>query len=92
MRLQVKEDSCLDVLRQYERAYGQQVNFEKSGILFSPNLGVDLRELIMNKLSISQAFARERYLGLPLYVGEDKKKEFRALKEKIWGQYVAGLA
>lgn len=75
-----------NILKQYEAASGQKVNTEKSGTLFSPNMDEQVRNSISNILGIVQVFSCEKYLGLPLYVGKEKKKEFRVLKERIRGK------
>lgn len=38
----------------------------------------------MDILGVRQLFNCERYLGLPMAVGRNKRIEFRALKERLW--------
>ena len=41
-----------DILQVYERASGQEVNFDKSSITFSPNVSEDLRVVMCLILGI----------------------------------------
>ena len=38
----------------------------------------------MVTLGISKVLARDRYLGLPIMVGRVKKREFQAIKDRMW--------
>lgn len=40
-------------------------------------------------MNISNAYIGERYLSLLLFVGKNKKKEFRSLKERVWNRLVS---
>lgn len=42
------------LLRDYEEASGQSINFEKSGIMFSGNLDRDQRQLLSNIFGITK--------------------------------------
>ena len=57
-------------------ASGQQVNIDKSAVLFSANTTRQMRESIMATLGISKMLTKDRYLGLPIMVGRAKKREF----------------
>ena len=60
------------------------INKEKSAIMFSPNTKRDVKELVMSELSIVKEMMNERYLGLPVFVGNNKCRVFAYLKERIW--------
>ena len=72
------------ILKEYEGISGQQVNIEKSAVLFSSNTIRQIRESIMATLGISKVLAKDRYFGLPIMVGRAKKREFQAIKDRIW--------
>ena len=76
--------SVKNILKDYEEASGQRINFQKSSVTFSPNVGEELRGAILNCLGLEAAQIHEKYLGLPSLVGRNKKKTFEAIKNKVW--------
>jgi hypothetical protein len=67
--------SCLrDVLDLYEACSGQQINKEKSSIMFSKNTKVRARGILKEILEVQSETVNERYLGLPVYISRSKKK------------------
>ncbi|OMO96399.1 reverse transcriptase [Corchorus capsularis] len=79
-------DVVLDLLRQFELASGQQVNIDKSAVMFSCNTPGDLQEIIMHHLGIQKVLDRDRYLGLPIMIGRSKSVEFHLIKDRLWKQ------
>ena len=75
-----------NILKSYEEASGQVINLDKSRVLFSPNTSRINRNMAMDSLMIHRQLGCENYLGLPIMFGRSKKKEFRAIKERIWTQ------
>lgn len=71
-------------LQLYERASGQRINLDKSGIVFSPNTKPDIIHSITNLLGIPQVVSHDKYLGLPTVVGRNKKEVFSYIKDRIW--------
>ena len=59
----------LDILNIYCRASGQQVNMDKSSIHFAKGCRQNIREEIMNLLSVHNESLSEKYLGMPSDVG-----------------------
>ena len=72
------------ILRQYGDASGQQVNFAKSELSFSPNVSPVRREEIQLILGVREVEKHEKYLGLPTMIGRSKKAIFGQIKERIW--------
>ncbi|KAK6119621.1 hypothetical protein DH2020_046644 [Rehmannia glutinosa] len=68
----------------YERASGQQINQEKSGIVFSKHISPNLAGYISSILGISQVEGHNKYLGLPSIVGGNKRELFASIKDRIW--------
>ncbi|KAK6123351.1 hypothetical protein DH2020_042911 [Rehmannia glutinosa] len=58
----------------YERVSGQQVNFEKSGVLFSPNTEQHLMDANLSILGMKWVVSHGKYLGLPSVIGKSKKE------------------
>ena len=73
-----------NILKEYEMASGQQVNIDKSAVLFSANTTRQMRESIMAILGISKMLTKDRYLGLPIMVGRAKKRKFQSIKDRMW--------
>ena len=63
--------NCLSA---YERGSGQVVNFQKSFISFNGNMPVYLKEEICNFLGVRVTEDHRSYLGLPSFIGKNKKK------------------
>ena len=69
---------------QYEIASGQQVNFQKSSILFSSNTREDRKVEVCNVLDVYITNDHGIYLGLPSLIGRNKKAIFSFIKERLW--------
>lgn len=65
-----------DVIHEYEMISGQRVNFDKSLIYFRANVDSTIRGIIINLLGVRLAASPEKYLGLPMIVGRNKKWAF----------------
>ncbi|KAF5454906.1 hypothetical protein F2P56_024537 [Juglans regia] len=72
------------LLKQYEDASGQQINKEKTSMVFSRNVSEDKQKEIMDLWGSTQGHQYERYLGLPPMVGKSKNHAFADIKHKVW--------
>ena len=82
-----KEDECLkllEILAANERASGQQLNRAKKTLFFSKSTSSEVQEVIKEALGIQVVQQYEKYLGLPSFVGRNKKESFAHLKQRIW--------
>ncbi|XP_019158004.1 PREDICTED: uncharacterized protein LOC109154732 [Ipomoea nil] len=70
-------------LNRYENLSGQKVNFHKSNICFSRNTQEAERLAVADCLQVDQAPNFGKYLGLPSFVGRNKKAAFAYVEEKI---------
>lgn len=85
--LKASEDSALhlqSILNLYENCSGQTINVDKSAIMFSKNTTSEARRRMMDQLGLTRETWNERYLGLPVYVGQSRTKVFAYLKDRIW--------
>ena len=73
-----------DVLRVYCRASGQQVNMDKSSIIFAKGIPQRRREEIMDLLDVHNMSLSEKYLGMPSDVGASVNGAFKYLKDRVW--------
>ena len=70
----------------YEAASGQQVNKAKTTIFFSRNTPEDVQQEIKVLLGVPAIKQYDKYLGLPSFVGRQKKACFNQIKERIWNK------
>ncbi|XP_019158575.1 PREDICTED: uncharacterized protein LOC109155346 [Ipomoea nil] len=77
----VEIKSCL---ARYEALSGQMVNYHKSSICYSKNTGSGDREMVVAQiLGVIQAPNFGKYLGLPAFIGRNKKAAFAYIEDKI---------
>jgi hypothetical protein len=60
------------------------INKDKSAIMFSPNTGEGVRGRVMHTLNIQRTTMNDKYLGMPVHVGQCRAKVFAYLKERVW--------
>ncbi|RWR76746.1 LINE-1 reverse transcriptase isogeny [Cinnamomum micranthum f. kanehirae] len=72
------------ILMEYEAALGQAINFAKSGIFFSSNVPLDIRDHISSSLGVFSPLNMGRYLEAPSLIGRKKKEVFSYLRQRIW--------
>ncbi|KAK6163122.1 hypothetical protein DH2020_002963 [Rehmannia glutinosa] len=70
----------------YERASGQRINREKSGILFSPATPMGIQNRICSILNIPEVGGHGKYLGLASVIGANKQQIFSDIVDRIWGK------
>ncbi|XP_019181386.1 PREDICTED: uncharacterized protein LOC109176409 [Ipomoea nil] len=75
-------------LEHYEKLSGQSINFHKSSICFSKNTGEEVREEVSALLGVAQAVDFGKYLGLPSFVGRNKRQ--RTMNRYYWNKGGAG--
>jgi hypothetical protein len=71
------------ILRHYEEASGQIINWDKSSVLFSTNTARRKKVAIMGVLGLRLEAQGGKYLGLPTYIGRERSRAFVYLKERI---------
>ncbi|KAL3813976.1 hypothetical protein ACJIZ3_015244 [Penstemon smallii] len=71
------------VLDVYEKASGQQVNYQKSSIAFSKNTKEEVIDSIRTVLPMEIVDKHDKYLGLPSIVGKSKKEAFANIRDKV---------
>jgi hypothetical protein len=72
------------LLNAYEKASGQQLNKEKTGIFFSRNTDPDSRQKILRVAGIPSTQRYDTYLGLPALIGKSKSAAFQNIKDRVW--------
>ena len=72
--------ACLDT---YSNWFGQKVNFLKLVIIFSKKVNQGVRPQLANYLGIQRSNRKEKYLGIPMASGRDKKAASEEIIEKV---------
>ena len=75
------------VLSLYERASSQKLNRKKTSIFFSKAASEGIRKEISNFLGVPEVKEYEKYLGLLVMVGRNKKASLRYIKERLWNKF-----
>ena len=75
-----------NILNIYEAASDQMVNKDKTTLFFSRNTNEATQEAIKVSLGVPAIQHYEKYLGLPSFVGRNKKACFIHIKERIWSK------
>lgn len=73
-----------ELLAIYENASRQMVNKDKTTLFFSKNTEEDIKKTIKLSLGVPAIQHYEKYLGLPSFVGRNKRACFTQVKERIW--------
>ena len=73
-----------EILALYERHSGQVINTSKTSSMFSKGTLSGRKTFVLAALGIARESRNQRYLGLPVHLGQSKKREFEYLKERIW--------
>ncbi|KAL9457786.1 hypothetical protein AB3S75_006771 [Citrus x aurantiifolia] len=72
------------ILGVYGQGSGQMVNFSKSSISFSSNVKEDVKEQLCHILEVNATANHGTYLGLPSFVGRNKKEVFSSIRDRVW--------
>lgn len=62
---------------------GQEINYQKSGIMFSSNVRTDKQVQLAAILGVHNDISNSHYLGLPSLVGRSKKRVFGYVKDRV---------
>ena len=72
-----------EILKDYERALGQQINFMKSSIQFGHKVPDVARLEVQQVLGITTIGGMGTYLGIPERLGGSKTQVFGFLNERV---------
>lgn len=82
----IKWSRMLSLLEIYKNAPGQLLDKGKTTIFFSFNTPEEVRTTITNIAGIKTHGGLEKYLGLPILIGQNKSRHFQILMDKIWSK------
>ncbi|KAK9678607.1 hypothetical protein RND81_11G222600 [Saponaria officinalis] len=75
--------SVLEILKGYEEALGQMVNYDKTMVSFSKGTSVGRRNAVVATLEVRVVEDHDRYLGLPTVVGHSKTVVTNIVRDKL---------
>ena len=78
------DDSLVFCKSTDERASGQQVNRAKTNLFFSKSTPHEMQVHIKDALGVVVVQQYDKYLGLPSFVGRNKKASFDNIKQRVW--------
>ena len=73
----------MKVLKTYEKASGQCINFEKSSLFFGKKIPGNVKEPIKTTMGITNEGGMGKYLGIPEDISRSKRKLFAFLKDRL---------
>ncbi|GAA0148318.1 hypothetical protein LIER_07795 [Lithospermum erythrorhizon] len=79
-------EECMVVkgmLQLYENTSGQRVNYHKSAIAFSLNVGEELKRDICEVFGVAEVSSHAKYLGLPTVAGKSKVELFDSITDRV---------
>ena len=76
-----------DLLSTYEDASGQKLNRDKTTLFFSKNTDRGIHDSIIDLFGVPEVKQYEKYLGLPSFVGRNKKTSLAFIKDRIWKKF-----
>lgn len=90
----VEQMQCvLDVLYQFCELSGQQINNSKTNIMFSKNVGREMRDSLVSSLSgFKETSSMGKYLGVPLLGRAPKRMDYQFLIDQVKAKLVTWKA
>lgn len=76
----------LQLLKIYAKAFWQEVNFQKSALLFGKTVNINTQQNIISLTGITKIGGFGRYLGLPETVGRNKYDAFSYIIQRLQGK------
>uniref|UniRef100_A0A803Q3X2 Reverse transcriptase n=1 Tax=Cannabis sativa TaxID=3483 RepID=A0A803Q3X2_CANSA len=70
----------------YSAASGQLVNYHKSKVCFGRNVAREARQQLASFMGVREVENHGKYLGLPSFVGRNKKEFLDQIKNKVWAK------
>ena len=76
-----------NILQKYELASGQKINPGKITLFFGNSVSLVSKNAIKNLLGVPEIKEYERYLGLPVVVGKNRRASLNYIQERVWGKF-----
>ena len=76
--------SIQGILALYEQTSSQNINRDKTTLFFNKYVSQDMKNAIIYLLRVLEVKGCEKYLGLPIVVGRNKRASLNYIKERVW--------
>jgi hypothetical protein len=76
----------MGALNEYQRISGQQINLDKSEMIFSPHLHQQIQHEFHSIIPIQVTDSITKYLGMPTTFKRAKSQDFKFIMDRIWGK------
>lgn len=80
---EIDADGIMGCINSFSAWSGQKINLSKSVIMFSKNVSPLLKSRLANMLGINASDRGEKYLGLPLVSGKEKRMALQEVIDKV---------
>ena len=75
-----------DIIVSYEAASCQQINKDKTTLFLSKSVSLAIKNSIKLLLEVPEIKEYEKYLGLPIVVGKNKRAILNYIKDRVWSK------
>ncbi|XP_010462868.1 PREDICTED: uncharacterized protein LOC109125019 [Camelina sativa] len=75
--------TVMEIIRNYGKASGQEVNLEKSSIMFGKKVPTEIRDQLKSVIGITKEGGMGSYLGIPESLQGSKNKVFGYVKDRL---------
>ncbi|XP_026443841.1 uncharacterized protein LOC113343993 [Papaver somniferum] len=75
--------ALLEVIEEFSQCSGQVINFNKSSVYFSNNVSPSSAETLASILQVPIMDPKEKYLGLPFFIGRNERAHLSVLLENM---------
>ena len=75
-----------DIIVSYEAASCQQINKDKTTLFLSKFVSLAIKNSIKLLLEVPKIKEYEKYLGLPIVVGKNKRVILNYIKDRVWSK------
>ncbi|KAL8534351.1 hypothetical protein ACS0TY_010387 [Phlomoides rotata] len=72
-----------EILRWYEEASGQEINLQKSSIMFNAEISRDRAALLVEEVGVRRVPDHAIYLGIPTSIGRSREACFRTVVNRV---------
>ena len=81
-----KVNTIQSILKVYVKAFGQQINTNKTALFFGKSISESTKNFIKDLLGVPKIKRYEKYLGLLAVVGKNRRASLNYIKNRVWGK------
>ena len=81
-----KVNTIQSILKVYVKAFGQQINTDKTALFFGKSVSESTKNFIKDLLGVPKIKRYEKYLELLAVVGKNRRASLNYIKDRVWGK------